>query len=38
MLKLDEHKGLRGSDRRSIIPYVHGICCITMCVCCTVEG
>jgi hypothetical protein len=32
MFKLDEQEGLRGLDHRSVIPYVHRICCITMCV------
>jgi hypothetical protein len=33
MLKKDEHGGLRGSGRRSVIPYVHGEdCCIAACV------
>jgi hypothetical protein len=32
MLKQDEHGGLRGSGRWSIIPYVHGEdCCIAVC-------
>jgi hypothetical protein len=32
MLKLDEHGGLHGSGHQSIIPCVHGRCCIAMCV------
>jgi hypothetical protein len=32
MLKLDEHKGLRGSGRQSVIPKAHGRCCIVVCV------
>jgi hypothetical protein len=32
-LKQDGHGGLRGSDHRSVIPYVDGDdCCITVCV------
>jgi hypothetical protein len=28
------HEDLRGSGRRSVIPYVHrGVCCIVVCVC-----
>jgi hypothetical protein len=33
MLKQDKHDGLCGSDRRSVIPYVHREdCCIVVCV------
>jgi hypothetical protein len=33
MLKQNEHGGLRGSGRQSVIPYVHGeSCCIIVCV------
>jgi hypothetical protein len=32
-LKRDDHGGLRDSDRRSVIPYVHGReSCIVVCV------
>jgi hypothetical protein len=33
MLKQDEHEGLCGLSRWSVIPYIHGReSCITMCV------
>jgi hypothetical protein len=32
-LKQDGHNDLHGSDRRSVIPYIHEEdCCITVCV------
>jgi hypothetical protein len=32
MLNLDEHKGLCGLGHQSIIPYIYGRCCISMCM------
>jgi hypothetical protein len=38
MLKLDEDRGLHGSGRQSIIAYIHGRCCIAICVYGVVQG